>query len=467
MPKTMPRVLIPISEQFSVRYVLRTGLLQCITDYARPVIALAWEDTELQAELEQAGAEVCHFLEPVFGWQYLSLKKQIDRWYLNRLKSPSTPINTYRWNSIVSPYNRFRREALNASRRLRWSMYPPARLREIEPQVVAQHTNIHAFERFLDQVQPDALFSLTPFKEIEDLLLRAAKNRGIPLCTAILSFDNLTTRGWIPVIFDEYFLWNRYNNDELRRGYPEAADSKVTIAGPPQLDFHWDASYLWDNDRWRKTLNLPPDRSVILYAAGPWNIAPQEPYWLQHLDDAIANKEIPGGPVLLFRRHPNDPETRWKTFLDHAKHTIYDNPWPAGHEALSWSNVRRADIEKLCSSLYHSQIHINASSTMTIEGAIYDRPQIGPAYDDRKGSKYARVARELYLREHYLPISNSGGLAIVYSRDEMINAIGQAMQNPAANAEGRQRLVREICTYDDGNCTQRVSAALRSFLRNL
>jgi hypothetical protein len=56
-----PRLLIPISIQFSVRYILRSGLLDRLSDAAEPVILLDWRDRELEAELERKGAEV-HFL---------------------------------------------------------------------------------------------------------------------------------------------------------------------------------------------------------------------------------------------------------------------------------------------------------------------------------------------------------------------------------------------------------------------
>ena len=101
---------------------------------------------------------------------------------------------------------------------------------------------------------------------------------------------------------------------------------------------------------------------------------------------------------------------------------------------------------------------------MTVDGSIFDRPQIGPAYDDNPGKKYDRTARELYYQEHYLPITHSGGLDIVRNRRALIEALGSALEQPERLAEGRKRIVKEICTFDDGQSTGRVAAEVLSFL---
>ena len=59
---TKPRLLIPMSIQFSVRYILRTGLLDRLRETTQPVILLGWRDAELEAESKRAGTEVDHLI---------------------------------------------------------------------------------------------------------------------------------------------------------------------------------------------------------------------------------------------------------------------------------------------------------------------------------------------------------------------------------------------------------------------
>ena len=233
--------------------------------------------------------------------------------------------------------------------------------------------------------------------------------------------------------------------------------------GAPQFDFYWDRSYLWEESEWRTQLGLPEGRPVILFGGGYFACAPHEPRFLAQIDAAIQAGEIPGNPIILFRNHPVDPIERWQSVLKDAKHVVYDDPWPTGR-ITGHANVRTRDIQKLASCLYHSCVHVNVASTMALDGAIFDRPQVGPAYDDTPGSSYDQTARDLYQQEHYLPITRSGGVDIANNREELIRAIQSALQEPGRLREGRKRLVRELCTYDDGRATERVGQALHSFL---
>ena len=459
-----PRLLIPLSIQFCVRYLLRTGLLRYIAEYAQPIVLMAWEDKGLQQELENVGAEVFPLPEARFGVQHERLRRQINLWYLHQLKSPSTAIDERR-NSLERPTSIRLRRFIGDTYYYAKLAFPGVveRLQEEENRIIIEDTNFAAFQHLLEKLSADAIFSLTPFLRAEELLLRAAEHRELPRCTAILSFDNITTRGWIPVTFDCYLLWNQYNAAELHRAYPKTIDKKVVIVGSPQFDFYWDSSYLWTEEEWRSRLALPRGRPIILFGAGVRQIVPQEPLFLEQIDQAIDAGQLPGKPLILFRPHPNDSLQRWSSVLQRAKHVVCDLPWADGPE-MGKTNITRTDIERLASTLRHSQAHVNTSSTMTVDGAIFDRPQIGPAYDDRHRRKYDRSTRELYLREHYRPITNSGGLALTYNREQLIEAVCSSLQEPEKLQSGRKRIVREICTYEDGKSTERVAWSIRKFL---
>lgn len=459
------RLLIPITYQFSIRYLLRTGLLQKISEYVQPVIALTWRDAELCGELEQLGAEVYLLPETHLGPAYIRIRRQVDTWHLRkRLKSVSTNIDARRTNLHHDASTRLLQHARTANHLLRLMLPGEVeRMLAVEEAQLRQDTNLVEFEHLLHQMKPDAVFSFTPYHRQEDLILRAAKFLGLPMITSIISFDNITTRGWIPIIFDTYMVWNHYNETELYRAYPEASGSHVVIVGPAQFDFYWDKRYLWSKEEWQNTLSLSRDRPIILYGASTVNIAPHEPLFLHQLDEAIADNEIPDKPIIILRRHPMDGPERWQGVLNKARNIVYDDPWALG-ETYKYTNIRHDDVAKLVSTLAYSQVHINVSSTMTLDGAVFDRPQIGPAYDDRPGHRYDRIMKELYEREHYLPITYSGGLDVVYSRNEMIDAVKNALLSPSLKAVERKEMLQDMCTFLDGKCTDRVVGALRQAL---
>lgn len=455
---------MPVTLQFGIRYLLRAGVLAKLSEAITPIILIAWEDEEIHKEFEAFGAEVYGLPETNYGEKYKKIRRQIDFWHIEKINSPSTRIDERR-NTIDFPvwakwFRAFRRGAYSLSLKLPGAV---DQLLAKEKELCWKDTNIEIFERLLDEISPDAIFSLTPFHRQEELLLRAAEARHIPMCTAIHSFDNLTTRGWIPVRFERYFLWNQYNQSELLRIYTETKPEDSIIIGSPQFDFYFDSCYQWDEKTWRSHLKLPPDRPVILFGGGPKAIVPHEPHFLAQIDQAIERGEIPDNPIVLFRRHPVDSIDRWQPVLIQAKHIVKDSPWQDS-DSPYYFNVRREDIERLVSTLYYSKVHISTSSTMSVDGAIFDRPQINPAYDDRPTRKYDRVIKELYLREHYLPITNSGGIEIVYSRDEMIEAIRKGLMNPTQKSAERKNLVREICTFADGKSAERAAHEINKFV---
>ncbi|MGA2717567.1 MAG: CDP-glycerol glycerophosphotransferase family protein [Candidatus Acidiferrales bacterium] len=458
-----PRLLIPMSIQFSVRYILRTGLLDRLREVADPVILLGWSEKDLQKELEDARIEVHPLAEFKFSADHERVRSWLNLLHKKRLKTPSEPIWERRADVGRNLYHRLRRRARNQAVLAISALTGEQNLRRKEQTLFETETNGLEIQEQIDRLKPDAAFSLTPSLPNEEAALRACARHGVPLCASILSFDNITTRGWCAVLFDQYLVWNRYNAGELLRAYPEISPRQISIVGAPQFDFYWDRSYLWTEQEWRSQLALPEGRPVILFGGGYFACAPHEPRFLQQIDDAIEAKEIPGNPVILFRNHPVDPIERWQSVLQNVKHVVYDDPWPKGR-ITGHANVRTRDIQKLASCLYYSSVHVNVASTMALDGAIFDRPQIGPAYDDRPGTQYNQTARDLYQQEHYLPITRTGGVDIVYSRAELIRAVRSALENPGRLAEERRKIVKELCTYDDGRATERVGRSLRTFV---
>lgn len=458
-----PRVLIPMSIQFSVRYLVRTGLLDKLSSEVKPVILLDWKDEPLERELKQMGAEVHYLIPAKVSADYTRIRSWLNLLHKRRLNTPSEAIWERRGNVGLSRYSRLRRSARKSLLLILPSfMGGEEALRVKEQRLFETETNSAEVQKQIDSLRPDAAFSITPYLDNEHMALRACKARKLPLCAAILSFDNITTRGLIPIDFDQYLLWNRYNANELLRAYPHVKDSQVTVVGAPQFDFYWNPDIPLEEREWRRELSLPPDVPIILYGGGHHFCARHEPRFLQQLDDAIEGNEIRKDAVILFRNHPVDLIERWMPVLKKSKHIVCDDPASAGR-VNGRNNMQVDDIRRLASTLVHSKVHVNVASTMTVDGAIFDRPQVGPAYDDTPGSKHDRTARDLYLQEHYLPITNAGGLDIVHSRERLVQAVQVGLEDPQRLAAGRKRIVQGICTYNDGRATERVTEGVLSF----
>jgi len=272
--------------------------------------------------------------------------------------------------------------------------------------------------------------------------------------------------------FDRYLVWNHYNRQELSRGYPGASLDKITLVGPVQFDFYWDESCFWTEAEWRCQLGIPEEKTVLLYAGNIAAHVPHEPVLVQQIDEAIRCGDLPDSLLILLRLHPMDSHQRWSSLLANSQNIILDGAFKSDTLHANSTNFRQNkqgfvgddDVKKHASTLRYSQVHVNVCSTMTLDGAVFDHPQINPAYDDTPGRKYDRMMREHYQREHYLPIVQSGGVDVVYHRDELIRAIRRGIVEPMARSAQRKKMLEDVCGFLDGRCTQRVSDALQRFL---
>ena len=137
-------------------------------------------------------------------------------------------------------------------------------------------------------------------------------------------------------------------------------------------------------------------------------------------------------------------------------------PWSVDTTIKGHTNIQLNDIINLCSTLNYSDVHINASSTMTVDGAVYDKPQIGPAFDDIGNKKFDYNNKAIYKRKHFQPITNSGGLTLATSKKELVESINDAFDRPDRLSKQRKKLIKEICYFNDGKSADRFIKKIKS-----
>ncbi|MDE3237067.1 MAG: hypothetical protein KGO81_14030 [Bacteroidota bacterium] len=460
------RVAVTISFSFSIRYLVRTGMLEMMRSFAEPVICIFWDQEDLIEELRSKGFEVYIIPESHRGKLYSNIRIKLDYWFrFYRLKSPTRktepryiekfqPRKKVILNRVREYYNYFR---------LLVPGYANSLLSK-EKELLLTDTNYNEMLEWIDQLNIHAVFAVTPFHAQEDLFLRAAEAKGKYMITSILSFDNVVKRGWLPVQYDCYMVWNKHNAGEIRRIYTEAVrrnNDNVHIVGAAQFDFYKSQGHILPKKEWLKMVGLPEDldTKIILFAGGPVSLFPQEYQFLQHINQALEQGRILGNPVVLFRCHPIDRVERWKKELPESKHIFYDVSW-TGAKKLTLTNVTEQDIVKLCSTLYHTDVHINTASTMTVDGSAFHKPQIGPGYDELYPNQRWPL-KMMYQQEYYLPIMQTNGILHPMSRNELIDNINDALQHPEKFITRSNDILEAIITYTDGKCTERVIEVLK------
>ena len=463
------RILIPISFSFSIRYLYRTGMLHKIRDFATPVIVITWNETDLIDEMRIDGFEVHVIPESKKDEPYSNVRTKIDYWFNEFvLTSTSKKVQKKYLDQFVPTKVRTQKKLREKYNQLKF--YFPGvkdKMFQLERSMLKGHTNYDEMIDLVKKLNVDLVFTPTPFQTQEDILLRACKDLGKKMIATILSFDNLTKRGWIPVGYDYYMVWNKYNCQEAISIYPKYANENNTkVVGAAQFDFYFDNKNLLPIHDWKKIAGLPDDdRKIILYAGGPKRLFPNEPQYLKDLLNALDAGEIKGNPIVLFRCHPIDDIQRWKDWVGEHPSLFYDISW-TGKEKLQSTNVTFDNIYNLCSTLAYSQVHINLCSTMTVDGCAYKKPQIGPAYDDVNPSK-AHLLRGMYSQEHFKPIIRSKGLKLANSKKELVAYVNEALEHPEIFTKQCNTILEEIITFRDGKSTDRVVSVIKEVIQEI
>ncbi|WP_426574269.1 hypothetical protein [Aquihabitans sp. McL0605] len=454
MPALRPRIIVVASYGFSARYLLPTGLLDRLAAVADTTVALSWDDPELVEAVEATGATAARLPDPEVSHEYRRLERFADLNFDHRLKSPTTPINR-RWRRAVGTTQ----QTIITTIRQAWGEVVfrvpgvTARREAAAEAMAATGTNVDAFIRWLEPQGADAVISLTPYHRSDHLTLLAARTLCVPTLASIISFDNPTTRGRMPVLPDRILVWNRFNCGELLRSYPGLSGDDVRIIGAPQFDLHQDRSLVVDEADWRRQLGLPPDRPVLLYAAGPELLFPGEERLVAAIAAAIDEGRIPGSPVVLVRGHPAEAGSRWEAAA--SDHVVVDPGWGRVDGGRAWPSSHDTALQ--ISTLTHAVVHLSICSSMAIDGAAVDRPTVAPVFIPGIGWRGMRRLRAFYRQEHWAPIAASGAVDEVTDLDALVAAVTAHLADPSLGREARADLVTAVLTHGDGESCRRLT----------
>ena len=68
-----------------------------------------------------------------------------------------------------------------------------------------------------------------------------------------------------------------------------------------------------------------------------------------------------------------------------------------------------------------------------------------------------------HVWNHFKPITESGGMWIVKSNEEMVEAVGAYLKDPSLHRQKRRWIAEHVCGYIDGRCGERMAEAMVDF----
>lgn len=311
-------------------------------------------------------------------------------------------------------------------------------------------------ESSVKAINPVFAISTSYVVNTEWSLFRLLHARGVKIFTHILSFDNLTSRGYLPIkFFDKFLVWNQKMARELQSIY-NIPDSKIAITGTPQFDFHTSPQYFKTREWTRTELGINSG-DYIVYCANHYALTPDEPQLVEQIIRAFNGDPMLCTYQFVLRLHPMDNYERWSKLLSDFLSVRINYPWAhKDGQNLFWGEPSRDDLVLFSNTLRYSSLILNIASTISIDAAILNKPVVCIGFSSDPSNSFNSLYHNFHYSDHYAPIMKTEATPLSVDLGSLIKLSIQALQHPQHLAAKRKQLVELLCGVTDGRSSERI-----------
>jgi hypothetical protein len=454
------RILISIPSGFQLRQFIHSGVLDLLLQRGFRVLIVSPNQAGegFTAHLPKKGVEVYSLSVKggPFRWRYWLARQH--------LLVKGSPTDTLRQKMVD-----LRRQypwlglATIAGNRL-LNLFPPLRrmaLRREHLLLIDKEVNA-----LLETYPPDlAVLGSPGYMEQDALLLHAAVDRGIPIAAAVMSWDNLSSKGLINPQPDRLLVWSEHMRREAidLQGVPP---ERIIETGTSVHDAFANAARFGSRSDNLHRLGLDPKHCLIVYGTNHAGFFPDEIEIVKQVADWVETGAI-GKPCQLWvRLHPQAVTGPYRFSLEPYRRLASERVKvefpPVRDSTLLW-DLPKSDLEHLVALLRDADVVINSGS-LSIDAAILDRPVICIAYDASGDLPYDRSVRRYYDYTHMTNIIKAGAVQLAKSPEDLRQKIVTYLERPELDRDGRRQIVKQQFGKVDGRSAERLVDAVVNML---
>lgn len=319
------------------------------------------------------------------------------------------------------------------------------------------------YEQVLDRYRPSLVVTGTPGYNTQDMhLLRAARRCAVTTATVMLSWDNLTSKGYMGAMPDFLLVWSDLMAEEGARyhGFPV---ERIVRVGAAQFDHYCGFRQRFDRNAWRMAQGLSPGTPLIVYGTINPAILPHEPQVVSSILRALRHAPLPVHPHLWVRLHPQvvhgDFSTQIEAYRAMASEDVTIEVPKVQSKKLAW-DLPAEDADHLASLLAAADVVVTTSSTLVIDSACAGTPIVNVLFDGDEPVPAGLAAERFAHYTHYAQILQTGGIALGRTPEELMTRLAEYLQNPRKDQEGRERIITQQLGLLDGKAGHRTANAL-------
>lgn len=321
----------------------------------------------------------------------------------------------------------------------------------------------------LDDLDMDALLVMSvgswaqPF---DSRLTWWAYRKGLPVVHIVGNYDGLSSNGFRGFPVQKVLIWGaRMHRDAIRQhGIPE---DRVQQIGALRYNLLPDRESL-SRDIFLRSIGFDPSAKTIVFGGSSY-----EYHYFEFFSVYRILKERLNIPLqLIIRVYPNKrllDSAYLQVLMDYAAEQ--SDVWvsvgdPNFRERKADTDVIAIDEEGLWKIIDAADVVVNLFSTLALEACIFDKPVIHMWY-------FSPMQRVL-LQPVYYPSHDamhnrravaSGAVVVARSREELVDEIIHALEQPSELSLQRRKYVEQECGILDGKALQRLVDVCVNHLR--
>ncbi|HBM45779.1 MAG: hypothetical protein UT05_C0002G0063 [Parcubacteria group bacterium GW2011_GWF2_38_76] len=316
------------------------------------------------------------------------------------------------------------------------------------------------FKKYFDAYNPNMVFVTDLFDKTDSAFLREAKSNKVFSIGMVRSWDNCWSKGLMRVLPDKFIVNNEVIKDEIVSMH-NADKKNIFVGGLPQFDKFLSMDLGSRKDFFEK-LKIREDRRLLMFSPLGYSLSDVDWEILQIFKDAIKNGDLPENIQFLIRMHPGRP-LPLKDFTP-DDHFYFDKPGIGEGKDVEF---RPDDVEHLAKSLYFSEIIIWVATTLGLDAAVFNKPQIVVNFDGWEKREYINSVRRYHNENHMRKMIDCGGVKEVLDRESLIEAINKYLNNPSLDQTGRDAMVKQQLYKIDGRSGERIANFILSELEKI
>ncbi|MCG6908378.1 MAG: hypothetical protein LJE63_17370 [Desulfobacteraceae bacterium] len=306
--------------------------------------------------------------------------------YLNPRHPNPQLAKRYGFTVIAPVWNLTRKVMKNAcGRRLLGSDFLQKSLKKVERFIPPDRGILNWLRLHAPNIVVASPFIFSVSEELE--YVKAAKYLKIPTLVAVLSWDNLTTKGTFHIMPDMTLVWNEALAEEAVRLH-DVPRTKIVSTGALPFDFWFEMRPSMDRASFCSHIGVDPDRPILLYLCSSPYIGRDEVPFVLEFARILCGQPKTRPVQLLVRPHPLNAGIWDEVAAENI--TI----WPKKGEFVDVPQAK----QDYYNTIYHVVAAIGLNTSAFLETAIVDRPCI-TIMTERYANKQTGLAHFQHLRD--------------------------------------------------------------------